>query len=110
MYPRRERLPGVIGMALVVHGEQRFLQQILHFVGQADEALSQEGAQMRAQFLEKVVIGRCFASESANQQVPESILARIRSVYVFYSLHSALWLQPRKNKNHTCWSCNDSPR
>jgi hypothetical protein len=47
MHPRRQRLAGIVGMALIVYGQQRFLHQILNFVGQAGKPPSQKRPQMR---------------------------------------------------------------
>jgi hypothetical protein len=38
VHPRRERLAVVVGVALVVHGDQRFLDQVLDVVGPARQA------------------------------------------------------------------------
>ena len=40
VHPCRQRLVGIVGVALVVHRQQRFLHEILHFVRQAGRAAS----------------------------------------------------------------------
>ena len=35
MYPRRQRLFGVVGMTLVMQRQQGFLEQVFHFIRQA---------------------------------------------------------------------------
>jgi|UPI0002DD3B40 hypothetical protein len=56
-------------MALVMHGKERFLHEILDFIWQADKASSQEGAQMRTQFCQKHLIGGVIAGKTSYQKI-----------------------------------------
>src|SRR5450830_1346487 len=57
---------------------------------------------MRAQFLQKRMVGRLVAGESADQQISEPLLARVQAACFLHSLHLSLWLQPRGNKIDIC--------
>src|SRR5258708_12075462 len=83
-------------MALVMHGEQCFLHEILHFIRQAGQALSEEGAQVRAQVLQKTVVRRGIAGEPTDQQVPQPVLAGAPPTIMMDSLRHVVRLQPRK--------------
>jgi len=69
MHPGRERLRGVIGMSLVVDGQQRLLHEILHFVGHAREPPPEKDAQERAQILQEGVVRGTVAGEPAHQEI-----------------------------------------
>jgi hypothetical protein len=51
-------------VALVVHGEQAFLDEVFHFIGPAEQALAQKGAQVRAELLQEVAVGLRVAVEA----------------------------------------------
>ena len=98
VHPGRQRLGRVVGVALVVHRKQRFLQQILHFVRQADKTFAQVGAQMCAQVLQESVVGRRVPGQRAQQQTLEPALACTPALFLLYSLHRSSWLQPHSKK------------
>jgi hypothetical protein len=68
MHPGRQWLVGFVGVALVVHREQAFLDQVLDFVGPAEQPPRQEGAQVRAQAPQEGVVRRRVAGLSADEQ------------------------------------------
>ena len=55
-------------MAVVVHGKQTFLDQVLQFVGPAEQSPTQEGAQVRTQPDQEGVVGRRIPVESPQEQ------------------------------------------
>ena len=67
-------------MPLVVHGDERFLHQILHLVGQAGKPLAQEGAQMRAQVPQEGVIRLGVAGKAPHEQGPQTGFARTSAI------------------------------
>jgi hypothetical protein len=44
-------------VALVVHGEQGLLHEVLHFIGPLGQAAAQKGPQVRAQLLQEALVG-----------------------------------------------------
>ncbi len=68
MRPGRKRLVGLVGVAVVVHGEQTFLDQVLQIIGPAKQTAGEKGAQVRTQPDQKRVIGSRVPIESAQEQ------------------------------------------
>jgi hypothetical protein len=85
MNPCRQRLTGILGMALVVHGQQGLLHQIFHVIRQPREAHPEKTAQMRAQVLQKRMISRCFTAQPAQQQIPQLCFSLVHAALSFYS-------------------------
>ncbi|MCY1239240.1 hypothetical protein D9M72_520230 [compost metagenome] len=69
MHPGRQGLVTLIGVALVVHGEQTFLDEVFHFIGPAKEALAQKSAQVRAELLQECLVGGGVSIKAAHKQI-----------------------------------------
>ena len=115
MNPRRQGLRGIVGVALIVHGQQCFLQEILHFVWPMAETLSKEGPQVSGQFLQERMVGRRLAGETLKKQISQACLARAYVALLPNSLPRCIWLQPDESnflwapiENELCWGCNRS--
>src|SRR5437764_11349021 len=65
IHPRRQWLPRIVSMALVMHGEQRFLHEILHFIRETEQPLAEVAAQIRAEMPEKRLVRGGIAREAA---------------------------------------------
>jgi hypothetical protein len=81
-----------------VYCEERFLHEILHFIGQAQQAFAQKRPQVLAQFFEKRLITSAVAGQSGEQKLAQTIFTRTPRVLSLYSLHRGLWL-PASEKN-----------
>ena len=68
MRPGRHRQVGPVGVALVVHGEQGLLHEVLHFIGPLGQAAAQKGPQVRAQLLQEALVGVAVALQALQQQ------------------------------------------
>jgi hypothetical protein len=55
-------------MALVVHGDQRLLDDVFHLVRHPGEAPPDEGAQVRGQLAQERVVGRRVAAQPDEEQ------------------------------------------
>ncbi|HEX6736056.1 MAG TPA: hypothetical protein VF096_14710, partial [Azonexus sp.] len=64
---------------------------------------SQEGAQMRAQFRQKRLIGGVVAGKTAYQKSPQAIFLGTKPCFSVYSLHRGLWLQQPKKYRPMFW-------
>ncbi|MNT38650.1 hypothetical protein D3C72_1748530 [compost metagenome] len=100
MHPGRQRLVALVGVALVVHGEQAFLDEVFHFIGPAEQALAQKSAQVRAQFLQELAVRAGVAIEAAKEQAAQGRfrVARCRPAVYGVSCHRAGRLQPGEKR------------
>ena len=73
MYPCGQWLRRVIGVALIVHGQKRFLHEILHIVRQIVDPFPQKAPQMRGNLLEKGVVGNRVAAQPECSQPGHSL-------------------------------------
>jgi hypothetical protein len=70
VYPRRQGLVGLVGVALLMNRQQGFLHEVLHIAAVVVHAPLQEAAQMGAQALEQLGIsGRISTIRSQPQGV-----------------------------------------
>ncbi|MNK88741.1 hypothetical protein D3C87_1087190 [compost metagenome] len=100
MHPGRQGLVTLIGVALVVHGEQTFLDEVFHFIGPAKETLAQKGAQVRAELLQERLVGGSITIEAAHEQIVQHCF-RITLQIVSspcYSSYRLDWLQAARKK------------
>ncbi len=73
MHPSRQRLVALVRVALIVHGEQAFLDKVFHFIGPAEEAFAQKSAQIGTELLEEGSVGGGISIEAAHEQVMQHL-------------------------------------
>ena len=68
MHPDRQRQRRIVSVTLIVNGEQRFLHEILDFIGEILQAYAIEQTQAPAQFDEQNAISHIVAGRSLDLQ------------------------------------------
>src|SRR5574340_1068892 len=76
-----------------MHGDQRFLHQVLDVVGHPREPLAQVPAPMPAKRAQERVVLGTLARETANEALVEALLDRPIAAVAGSSCHRELWLR-----------------
>lgn len=79
--PCRQRLRRIVGMALVMHSEQRFLDQVFNVIRHSGKPHPQKSTQMRTQRLQERVVGRGITAHPPHQQIPQCCFTFVHAAF-----------------------------
>src|SRR5574337_1953761 len=81
-----------------MHGDQRFLHQVLDVVGYPREPLAQVPAQMPAELPQERLVLGTVARETTNEVLVEALLDRPVPIVAVSSCHRELWLRQASDR------------